>query len=55
MEGSGQLHAPAALPPGKEPLIPIGEEASKTIRDQRFGSTKDEMMLFQLLKLQGVE
>jgi hypothetical protein len=22
--GSGQLHAPAALPPGKEPLVPIG-------------------------------
>jgi hypothetical protein len=21
---SGQLHAPAALPPGKEPLVPIG-------------------------------
>jgi hypothetical protein len=32
MEASGQLHAPAALPPGKEPLYPldrrlgIGEE-----------------------------
>jgi hypothetical protein len=24
MEVSGQLHAPAALPPGKEPLAPIG-------------------------------
>jgi hypothetical protein len=24
MEVSGQLHAPAALPPGKELLIPIG-------------------------------
>jgi hypothetical protein len=24
MEVSGQLHAPAALPPGKEPLMPIG-------------------------------
>jgi len=23
MEMSGQLHAPAALPPGKEPLVPI--------------------------------
>jgi len=23
MEVSGQLHAPAALPPGKEPLLPI--------------------------------
>jgi hypothetical protein len=27
MEVSGQLHAPAALPPGKEPLISIGWEA----------------------------
>jgi hypothetical protein len=24
MEVSGQIHAPAALPPGKEPLVPIG-------------------------------
>jgi len=24
MEVSGQFHAPAALPPGKEPLLPIG-------------------------------
>jgi hypothetical protein len=24
MEVSGQLHAPAALPPGKEPMVPIG-------------------------------
>jgi len=27
MEISGQFHALAALPPGKEPLVPIGEEA----------------------------
>jgi hypothetical protein len=27
MKVSGQLHAPAALPPGKEPLIPTGWEA----------------------------
>jgi hypothetical protein len=27
MEVSGQLHAPAALPPGKGPLVPIGQEA----------------------------
>jgi hypothetical protein len=24
MEVSGQLHAPAALPPGKKPLVPLG-------------------------------
>jgi hypothetical protein len=23
LDGSGQLHAPAALPPGKEPLVPL--------------------------------
>jgi hypothetical protein len=27
MEASGQLHAPAALPPGKEPSVPIRYEA----------------------------
>jgi len=27
MEASCQIHAPAALPPGKEPLLPIGYEA----------------------------
>jgi hypothetical protein len=26
MEVSGQLRTPAALPPGKEALVPIGEE-----------------------------
>jgi len=29
MEVSGQLHAPVALSPGKEPLAPIGLEARK--------------------------
>jgi hypothetical protein len=27
MEVTGQLHGPAALPPGKEPLLHIGQEA----------------------------
>jgi len=27
MEVSGQLHSPAALTSGKEPLVPIGQEA----------------------------
>jgi hypothetical protein len=27
MEVSGQLHALATLPPRKDPLVPIGEEA----------------------------
>jgi hypothetical protein len=26
MEVSGQLHAPATLPPGKEPLVPTGPQ-----------------------------
>jgi len=26
MEVSGRLHAPVALPPGKEPLVPTGYE-----------------------------
>jgi hypothetical protein len=26
MEVNGQLHSPAALPPGKYPLVPIGQE-----------------------------
>jgi hypothetical protein len=30
MEVSGQLHAPAALLPGKEPSEPIGQEAGWT-------------------------
>jgi hypothetical protein len=32
MEASGQLHAPAALPPRKEPPVPIGQEASCYIK-----------------------
>jgi hypothetical protein len=30
MEVSGQLHAPVALPPEKEPLVAIGQEAGWT-------------------------
>jgi hypothetical protein len=29
VEVSGQLHASAALPPGKEPLVPVGYEAGQ--------------------------
>jgi len=29
MEVSGQLYAPAALPPGKEPLVHIRQEAGR--------------------------
>jgi hypothetical protein len=29
-EVSGQLHAPASLPPGKEPPVHIGKEAGWT-------------------------
>jgi len=27
MEVTGEPHAPAALPPGEEPLVPFGQEA----------------------------
>jgi len=30
MKVNGKLHAPAALPPGKEPLVSIREEAGWT-------------------------
>jgi hypothetical protein len=30
MEMSGQLHTPATLPAGKEPLVPTGQEAGWT-------------------------
>jgi hypothetical protein len=29
LEGGGQFHAPAALPPGKEHPVPIGQEAGR--------------------------
>jgi len=29
MKVRGQLHASAALPPGKEPLVPVVKEAGK--------------------------
>jgi hypothetical protein len=31
MEVSGQLHAPVALPPGKEPLVPLGYEVKEGV------------------------
>jgi hypothetical protein len=31
MEVGGYLHAPVALPSGKEPLVPIGQEAGRTL------------------------
>jgi hypothetical protein len=42
MEVSCQLHAPAALPPGKEPLVPIGWEAGgPQSRSRRGGEEKN--------------
>jgi hypothetical protein len=37
MEVSGQLHAPAALPPGKETLVPIGQEAGWAPNNNHYG------------------
>jgi len=33
MEVSDQLHFPAALPPGKEPLVPVGPRARINVVD----------------------
>jgi hypothetical protein len=33
MEVSGQLHAPAALPPAKEPLVPVGWVSPRAVLD----------------------
>jgi hypothetical protein len=41
MEVSGQLHAPAALPPGKELLVPIGQE----------GGWAPELLFHQIIPL----
>jgi len=30
MDVSGQLHTPATLPPGKEPMVPIRQKAGWT-------------------------
>jgi hypothetical protein len=38
---SGQLYAPAALPPGKELLVPIGQEAGTQSRSGRGGEEKN--------------
>jgi hypothetical protein len=41
MEVSGQLDAPAALPPGKEPTVPFGQEAGwLENRSGRYGEEK---------------
>jgi len=38
---SGQLHAPAALPPGKEPLVPIDRRLGGP--QSRFGHSGGEV------------
>jgi hypothetical protein len=62
MEVSGQLHAPAALPPGNEPPITIGQEVgwaselmeytllillkTKRSKHRSLGTEKDEVSEF---------
>jgi hypothetical protein len=42
MEVSGQLHAPAALPPGKEPPVPIGLlRKMRTMKLNKIGTWKE--------------
>jgi hypothetical protein len=50
MEVSGQLHAPAALPPGKEPLVPIGFET----RTRKNTFRNELTLLMQKRKMNGV-
>jgi hypothetical protein len=46
MEVSGQLHTPAALPPGKEPLVPIVQEVGgPQSRSGRGGKEKNSQLL----------
>jgi hypothetical protein len=41
MEVSGQLRVPAALPPGKDSVVPIGEETGLQSRSRRGGEEKN--------------
>jgi hypothetical protein len=46
MEVSGQLHAPTALPPGKERLVPFQQEAGgPQNRSERGGEKKNSQPL----------
>jgi hypothetical protein len=51
MEVSGKLHAPVALPPGKDPLVPIGYEAAgrgAQSQSERGGEEKNYQSLLGL-------
>jgi hypothetical protein len=50
LEVSGQLHAPAALSPGKEPPVPIGQEAGWAPR-----AGLDDVEKRKFLTLPGLE
>ena len=39
MAGSGQSHAPVAVPSGKEPAVPVGRSARMTVRDPHVTET----------------
>jgi hypothetical protein len=45
MEASGQLHTPAALLPGKEPLVPVREEAGRAPEPFERGGEEKKMFL----------
>jgi hypothetical protein len=46
MEVSGRLHAPAALPPGKEPLVPLDRRlGGPQSRSGRGGEEKNSQSL----------
>jgi hypothetical protein len=57
MEVSGQLHAPATLPPGKEPLVHIGQEAgwaSELVWMQCWRENAQPLTVFKTLIIQLV-
>jgi hypothetical protein len=45
MEVSGQLHVPAALPPGKDALVPVGYKAKGRKEERKKERKKDRKML----------
>jgi len=52
MEVSGQFHTPAALPLGKEPLVPIGQSNYRTFINYKSGPSfcfDTQLMLKQLI------
>lgn len=46
MDANGELHAPTALCPGKEALLPSGEEAGQSSGTGRLGCLDSKLLQF---------